>query len=106
MKVNTMQSVAVASNALPCYPGRWRASRRERSKGEVTYLTVAEVAERLKVYPGTVKRWLRDGRLVGVSLGDRAGWRIAEDDLQRFLRSQSNVRHVAERDALEGKTAA
>ncbi len=72
----------------------------------MNYLTVAEVAERLKVYPGTVKRWLRDGKLVGISLGDRAGWRIAEDDLQRFLHSQSNVRHITEGDDSMGKTAA
>ncbi|MDP9471043.1 MAG: helix-turn-helix domain-containing protein [Chloroflexota bacterium] len=72
----------------------------------MTYLTVAEVAERLKVYPGTVKRWLRDGKLVGVSLGDRAGWRIAEEDLARFLRQQSNVPQDEEENDLGGKTAA
>ncbi len=70
------------------------------------YLTVAEVAERLKVYPGTVKRWLRDGKLAGVSLGDRAGWRIAEEDLARFLRQQSNVAQVEDREDAEGKAAA
>ena len=57
----------------------------------MNYLTVDEVAECLKVYPGTVRRWLRDGKLVGVSLGDRAGWRIAKDDLERFLQQQRNV---------------
>jgi excisionase family DNA binding protein len=72
----------------------------------VTYLTVAEVAERLKVYPGTVKRWLRDGKLVGVSLGDRAGWRISEDDLQRFLDSQTNVRVVPTGEEDDAKKAA
>ena len=58
----------------------------------MNYLTVDEVAERLKVYPGTIRRWLRDGKLVGVSLGDRAGWRIAEDDLERFPQQQRNVK--------------
>jgi excisionase family DNA binding protein len=72
----------------------------------MNYLTVAEVAERLKVYPGTVKRWLREGKLAGVSLGDRAGWRIAEEDLQRFLHSQSNARQVADETEAEGKAAA
>ena len=72
----------------------------------MNYLTVAEVAERLKVYPGTVKRWLRDGKLAGVPLGDRAGWRIAEADLERFLHSQSNVRRMPEEEPAEGKTAA
>ncbi len=52
------------------------------------YLTVADVANRLKVHPATVKRWLRDGKMGGVLLGDRAGWRVSEDDLARFLESQ------------------
>ena len=69
------------------------------------YLTVAEVAERLRVYPGTVKRWLRDGKLVGVQLGDRAGWRIAEEDLAVFLERQKNVPAGADEEA-EGKEAA
>src|SRR5215218_2553088 len=81
-------------------------NRHSEGVAGMTYLTVAEVAERLKVYPGTVKRWLRDGRLVGVSLGDRAGWRIAEADLERFLQSQRNVSPVSEEDPLLGKTAA
>ena len=91
-------------------PPRVRAPKRPTAAtAPADALTVAEVAERLKVYPGTVKRWLRDGRLVGVSLGDRAGWRIAEADLERFLLSQSNVRRVPEDDpggAQEAKTAA
>ena len=49
------------------------------------FLTVDEVAERLRVHPRTVKRWLADGKLRGKLLGDRAGWRIAEVDLQRFM---------------------
>jgi excisionase family DNA binding protein len=72
----------------------------------MTYLTVAEVAERLKVYPGTVKRWLREGKLVGVALGDRAGWRIAESDLEEFLESQRNVRMFEGDIGETGKAAA
>ena len=49
------------------------------------YLTVADVAERLKVQPLTVRRWLKSGDLAGIQLGDRAGWRITEDDLASFL---------------------
>ncbi len=52
------------------------------------FFTVNEIAERLKVHPATVKRWLRDGRLGGIPLGDRAGWRISEDDLRTFLDRQ------------------
>lgn len=49
------------------------------------FLTVQEVADRLKVTPLTVRRWLNKGELVGIQLGDRAGWRITEDDLRRFV---------------------
>jgi excisionase family DNA binding protein len=72
----------------------------------MAYLTVAEVAERLRVYPGTVKRWLREGKLVGVQLGDRAGWRIEEEDLEAFLERQKNVSASADDEETEGKAAA
>ena len=57
-------------------------------------LTVTEAAERLRLNPETIRRWLRDGRLRGVWLGsDKAGWRISERDLDAFLRrSQRRVR--------------
>jgi excisionase family DNA binding protein len=70
------------------------------------YLTVVEVAERLRVYPGTVKRWLREGKLVGIQLGDRAGWRIAEEDLAAFLERQKNVSAGADDEDAEEKAAA
>ena len=57
-------------------------------------LTVIEAAERLRLNPETIRRWLRDGRLSRVWLGsDKAGWRISERDLDAFLRrSQRRVR--------------
>ena len=49
-------------------------------------LTVAEVAERLRTHPETVRRWMREGRLRGVRLGGpKLGWRVAEAELERFL---------------------
>jgi excisionase family DNA binding protein len=48
-------------------------------------LTVNEVAERLKVTPLTVRRWLNAGALSGMQLGDRAGCRITEGAVQTFL---------------------
>jgi excisionase family DNA binding protein len=49
-------------------------------------LTVPEVAERLRVTPETVRRWLRSGRIQGVALGsDRAGWRIQESEVTRII---------------------
>ena len=50
------------------------------------FLTVDEVAARLRVDPETVRRMLRDGRLVGVRLGGRrAGWRITESALAALM---------------------
>jgi excisionase family DNA binding protein len=49
-------------------------------------LTVAEVAERLRTHPETVRRWMREGKLRGVRLGGpKLGWRVAEAELERFL---------------------
>jgi len=59
-------------------------------------LTVAEVAEQLSVTEETVRRWLRAGRLEGVRLSRRAGWRVRQSSLDALL----------EAFALEGKLAA
>ncbi len=64
-------------------------------------LTVHEVADRLQVHPLTVRRWLKSGKLVGVQLGARAGWRIDEEDLVAFLAARRNVA-----DGEKGKAAA
>jgi len=49
------------------------------------FQTVKEVAERLKVCEATVRSWIREGTLRAIDIGK--GWRIAERDLDRFLRS-------------------
>ena len=63
--------------------------------GEVVHLdewlTTNEVAALLKVNPETVKRWLRGGEMTGSLLSDRAGWRIAKDEIQRFMAARSNA---------------
>lgn len=51
-------------------------------------LTVSQVAEVLQVHETTVKRWLRDGRLPGLKLGDRGDWRIRREALRRFLQDR------------------
>lgn len=48
-------------------------------------LTVNQVAERLQVNEQTVRRWLREGDLVGAPLGGRTGWRIPESEVAAFL---------------------
>ena len=51
-------------------------------------LTVKQVAERLQVHANTVRRWLEERQLRGVRLGTRAGWRVRESELQRFLKER------------------
>jgi excisionase family DNA binding protein len=62
------------------------------------FFTVNEVAEKLKVHPATIKRWLREGKMRGLQLGDRAGWRISKADYDQFIDEQM--------DSAEGKAAA
>ena len=48
-------------------------------------LTPEEIAERLTITPGTVKRYLRDGIITGaIKVGDL--WRLSEKDLERWLK--------------------
>jgi excisionase family DNA binding protein len=54
------------------------------------------VAERLRVSPETVRRYLRRGWLRGVVLGGRStGYRIEEEELARFLAANRGVSVVA-----------
>jgi excisionase family DNA binding protein len=48
-------------------------------------LNVNQVAERLQVNVQTVRRWLREGELIGIPIGGRTGWRVPEAELQGFL---------------------
>jgi excisionase family DNA binding protein len=48
-------------------------------------LTPEEVARRLGVRASTVLRWLRTGHLGGMKIGGRAGWRIPQEEVQRFI---------------------
>jgi len=45
-------------------------------------LTVKEVAQRLKVNPQTVRRWIRAG-LIPASRVGRRQWRVRGDDMER-----------------------
>ena len=48
-------------------------------------LTVTEVAKYFQVDPESVRRWLREGKLLGINLGRGPGWRIRVGDLRSFL---------------------
>jgi len=58
-------------------------------------LTVTEVAELLGVTEETVRRWLRDGRLEGVLLSRRAGWRVRSEAVDRMLEGLAIVGKLA-----------
>jgi excisionase family DNA binding protein len=48
-------------------------------------LTVAQTADYLQVSIDTVRRWCRNGELRCIALGDRAGYRIRQEDIDKFL---------------------
>jgi excisionase family DNA binding protein len=53
---------------------------------EEQFLTVEDVAQRLKVTPESVRAWLRSGRLRGFRLEARKqGWRVRESELSNFI---------------------
>ena len=50
-------------------------------------LTISEVAEILRLSPGTIQNLLNSGRLKGVRTGAYSGkWRISESALEEFLK--------------------
>lgn len=51
------------------------------------YQTVKEVADRLQVSEATVRGWIKHGGLRAIEIGK--GWRIADSDLEAFLRSHA-----------------
>ncbi len=65
-----------------------------KSPGKDWY-TVREVAELLQVYVGTVRRWIREGELPALSLGKKAGQRIAAEDLNAFIEERMTGKAAA-----------
>ncbi len=58
-------------------------------------LKVNEVAERARVNPETVRRWLRDGELRGVRIGPgRGSYRVPESEVERILRLPGPDQHA------------
>jgi excisionase family DNA binding protein len=47
------------------------------------YYTIEDVAERLKVHPNTIRRWIREGELIAVNLPGRT-IRIRGSELERL----------------------
>jgi excisionase family DNA binding protein len=57
------------------------------------FLTVPDVAARLKVSRETVREWLRTEQLAGYNLRGRAGWRISTSEVDRLLNTRAGKRH-------------
>jgi len=49
------------------------------------WLSVQDLVERLGVHEQTVRRWIKTGQLTAYALGDRAGYRVAPEDVQAFM---------------------
>jgi excisionase family DNA binding protein len=59
-------------------------------------LTVKQVAEELGVGAFTVREWIRDGELPAIGFGNRSGYRIEREDLERFIDARRTGRKVSE----------
>jgi excisionase family DNA binding protein len=55
---------------------------------ETPLLTVHQTAELLKVRESTIRALIHDKRLRAVKIGKE--WRIAQEDLERFLNDNAN----------------
>ena len=62
---------------------------------EERWLTVGDIAERLRVHENTVRRWLRSGALTGRGFGGRTGYRVRESDLEKFLNESPEGKRAA-----------
>jgi excisionase family DNA binding protein len=49
------------------------------------FLTVEDVARQLQIHPETIRRWLREGRLEGIRISRRAGWRVRPEAVEKML---------------------
>lgn len=58
------------------------------------YLTLPELADRLKVSRRTVRRWIKDGELVAYKFANQ--YRISESNLEEFLQRRSTDKGTGE----------
>lgn len=51
--------------------------------------TAPEVAERLKLHINTVRRYIKEGKLKAFKYADNSRWRIASEELEKFMQGRS-----------------
>jgi excisionase family DNA binding protein len=66
------------------------------------YQTVQELADRLEVAEATVRQWIKAGALRAIDIGK--GWRIADTDLDQFLRARETAPRGGAPHGLVGRT--
>lgn len=62
---------------------------------EQELMTVEDIAARLKVHPESVRRWLREGQMMGYRMSRAAGWRVERREVERFLREGPRLEKLA-----------
>lgn len=50
-----------------------------------TFLTVADICDRLQVHEQTVRRWIKQEGLPALMFGRRSGYRVRESDLMSWV---------------------
>jgi excisionase family DNA binding protein len=69
------------------------------------YLTVAEIADRLKINPQTVRNWIDRGELTSVRLGSRRV-RVLDSELQRFIAESAAAKGPSKKSARQALSEA
>jgi len=57
---------------------------------EEIYYTPKELADRFKVTTQAIQKWIREGKLDGIKLGNV--WRVSESALQEFINKSTGSR--------------
>lgn len=55
------------------------------------YVTIKDVAKKMNVSEETVRRWIRDGKLTAEDMGGRLGYRILQEELERFFQLRNGT---------------
>ena len=57
------------------------------------YFTIKDVAKKMNVSTETARRWIRDGKLTAEDMGGRLGYRISQENLERFFQLRNGISH-------------